>query len=259
MPRTKKRSKKVNKKSYNEAEIAVLHEIDRKVEDKMYEDNITFEKEIQKLDNAIQNIKVKLPAKYLKMTMRELAELQLAAEKSEITKADQRIKNKTVMDSNSVKPSGPFASCQLKSRRSQSAPDIVAGIKSNQPIEIIRVSRQKYRTPVTGQPRRQVLSKDRVKGIPKASALCAPVALLRYPKVGEHVVSLDGSPIIAQHVIREEANINIPIANGILSLQPSEMSENNSILLSKIDSETLKQLRTLHSNLELIMNQVHNN
>lgn len=86
MPRTKVHRNAAIKRNRNsvtkEAESACLHAIDLELEDKLCEDNIIWESKIQQLDNAIQNIKVKLPAKYLQMTMGELEEINLAADKS---------------------------------------------------------------------------------------------------------------------------------------------------------------------------------
>lgn len=55
---------------------------------------------------------------------------------------------------------------------------------------------------------------------------------------------------------REGANINIPVANGVISVLPSAMSSVEPNFMSQLDPETLKQLRMLQSNLNLMMSQV---
>lgn len=51
------------------------------------------------------------------------------------------------------------------------------------------------------------------------------------------------------------ANINIPVPNGILSLQPTHMTSVDCELASRIDPEVLDQLRMLQSNLNMIVQQ----
>lgn len=49
------------------------------------------------------------------------------------------------------------------------------------------------------------------------------------------------------------ANLNIPLADGILCIQPSNNGTVDPALLSRIDQNTMDQLRQLQENLELIM------
>lgn len=55
---------------------------------------------------------------------------------------------------------------------------------------------------------------------------------------------------------REGANINIPVANGIISVLPSVMSSVEHTFMAQLDPETLKQLRMLQNNLNMMMSQV---
>lgn len=57
-------------------------------------------------------------------------------------------------------------------------------------------------------------------------------------------------------VTREGANINIPVANGIISVLPSVMSSVEHTFMAQLDPETLKQLRMLQNNLNMMMSQV---
>lgn len=55
---------------------------------------------------------------------------------------------------------------------------------------------------------------------------------------------------------RDGANINIPVANGIISVLPSAMSSVEPSFMSQLDPETLQQLRMLQKNLNLMMSTV---
>jgi len=56
-------------------------------------------------------------------------------------------------------------------------------------------------------------------------------------------------------VTEHTSNINIPVAGGILSIRPQNIDASNldPSFFSKIDPKTINHLRTLKSNLDLIM------
>lgn len=56
-------------------------------------------------------------------------------------------------------------------------------------------------------------------------------------------------------VINGNANINIPISDGIFSIQPSAITNADADLVSRIDPAVLQQLRQLQTNLNMIMSQ----
>lgn len=116
-----------------------------------------------------------------------------------------------------------------------------------------RNSRSKMRTPLA--PRNKAFSADRTpRQMRNSSPSTPPMAFLRWPKPGEMALSKFGSPIVAQVQPDKFANVNIPIRNGVLSLRPKKLNEIRSELLENLDSNTLSQIRTLHENLQLIMN-----
>lgn len=55
--------------------------------------------------------------------------------------------------------------------------------------------------------------------------------------------------------VNDNANINIPIENGVFSIQPSMITSVDSHLISRIDSTTMDQLRQLQTNLNIIMSE----
>lgn len=61
-------------------------------------------------------------------------------------------------------------------------------------------------------------------------------------------------------IIERTANVNIPFANGILSVRPENMdpSHLNASLIRKIDSETIAHLHTLKNNLDMLMKAFDN-
>lgn len=80
-----------------------------------------------------------------------------------------------------------------------------------------------------------------------------PLNMLRRPKDGEMVLSMQGSPILVSAIIQERtANINVPLSNGnIISLLP-----NDGLRLShmpQLDDETMRQLKTLKGHIEKVI------
>lgn len=105
--------------------------------------------------------------------------------------------------SRSARPLGPFQSAKAKSRRrSRSLSSVIQSYTKTAPRtqQIMnrapRESRSKYRTPM--QNRIQSISADRCMNpvTPKVE-IGKPIALLRYAKQGETVISMQGSPVVA--------------------------------------------------------------
>lgn len=55
--------------------------------------------------------------------------------------------------------------------------------------------------------------------------------------------------------VENTANVNIPVADGILSIRPENMDPNSldPNLLQKIDKNTFNHLRMLKANLDILM------
>ncbi|XP_015117049.1 borealin [Diachasma alloeum] len=72
-----------------------------------------------------------------------------------------------------------------------------------------------------------------------------PLNILRRPREGEMVLSMQGSPILVSGIVKERtANINVPLGNGnIISLLPNEGLRRSHI--PALDPETVRQLQTL--------------
>lgn len=109
--------------------------------------------------------------------------------------------------SRSARQLGPFQSAKAKSRRrSRSLSSVIQSYTKTAPRtqQIMnrnpRESRSKYRTPMSN--RIQSMSVDRGMNpvTPKCDA-AKPMAMLRYAKQGETVISLQGSPVVANRSV----------------------------------------------------------
>ncbi|XP_035786795.1 borealin-like isoform X2 [Anopheles albimanus] len=116
-----------------------------------------------------------------------------------------------------------------------------------------RASRAKQKTPMIGRPK--AISADRGYGVitPKVQPY-TPLALIRHAKLGESVFSVTGSPVVTSNMLEATANVNIPVANGMLSIRPTEMDVVDESLVRKIDPNVLMEIKQLQSNLEKILN-----
>ncbi|XP_026835580.1 borealin isoform X2 [Drosophila erecta] len=158
---------------------------------------------------------------------------------------------------------GPLHSARARrARRSRSACGDLNILHSAKPPSISsssgRNSRSKLRTPMAS--RTKAFSADRTplkKPVRSGSPTTPPMAFLRYPKPGEVALSKYGSPMVAQVMPDKFANVNIPIRNGVLSLRPKKLDadEVESNLLENLDEDTLNQIKTLHENLQMIVNK----
>ncbi|XP_023031638.1 borealin isoform X2 [Drosophila willistoni] len=162
---------------------------------------------------------------------------------------------------------GPLHSARARrARRSRSACGDMSALHSARPPAVVpsssassRVSRNKMRTPMATRPK--AFSADRNTPMGKkmsrnSSPSTPPVAFLRYPKPGEMALSKFGSPMVVQAMPDKFANVNIPIRNGVLSLRPKRLAadEVETDLLQALDEDTLNQIKTLHANLQVIVN-----
>ncbi|XP_078033493.1 borealin-related [Augochlora pura] len=82
-----------------------------------------------------------------------------------------------------------------------------------------------------------------------------PLNVLRRPRQGEMVLSMQGSPLLVSAVVQENtANINVPLKNGnVISLLPQEGLRMSHI--PSIDPETMRQLQTLKNHIEKVISK----
>lgn len=291
MPRTKLKKTTTNKRNRNstaeDATAAACAELERELEQGLDDFKLSHQQKWDQIRNHIKNIRSKLSDEVLSMTMNEMDDLlqnhavknyaQAQGFQSRHNNPLLNITNTTMNSilcnsvrktsrtddgdsarsdvSRSVRPMGPFQSAKAKSRnRSQSANTLSTNIltKASQIRQTPRESRSRFRTPQAQ--RIQTMSADRSIGpvTPKVQH-GQKVAMLRYAKQGETVISLGGSPVVASSVITDRANINIPLAHGIFSIQPSAGGTVDPAMVSQFDRATIEQLRQLQDNLNLIL------
>lgn len=111
-----------------------------------------------------------------------------------------------------------------------------------------RMSRAKFRTP---DGRLKAASADRA--ITPKVHMGTPMAVLRYPRMGETLLSTSGSPVAGMPPISDMANIAIPVSDGVISVRPTSFGEFDRHLLTRIDSSTLAQLKKLQDNLSKVI------
>ncbi|OAD60980.1 Borealin [Eufriesea mexicana] len=106
----------------------------------------------------------------------------------------------------------------------------------------------KFTTPSTLKPGSNVFDPVTPKIKPNT-----PLNVLRRPRQGEMVLSMQGSPLLVSAVIQEDiANINVPLRNGnVMSLLPNAGLRMSHI--PALDSETVKQLETLKNHIEKVI------
>lgn len=61
-------------------------------------------------------------------------------------------------------------------------------------------------------------------------------------------------PLFLHRLASHGANINIPVGDGVISVMPEAMSSKPNFL-SQLNPETIKQLKMLQTNLNLMMSQ----
>ena len=82
-----------------------------------------------------------------------------------------------------------------------------------------------------------------------------PQVILRHPKSGEMAISMQGSPLLVNHIVSNEANVNIPLGNGnTISIQPQRGLRVSQI--PNLDEHTKVQLVKLRDNLDKICNSI---
>lgn len=80
-----------------------------------------------------------------------------------------------------------------------------------------------------------------------------PLNVLRRPRQGEMVLSMQGSPLLVSAVVEEKtANVNVPLDNGnVMSLLPQEGLRMSHI--PALDLETMQQLEILKNHIEKVI------
>ncbi|XP_029177721.1 borealin [Nylanderia fulva] len=105
-----------------------------------------------------------------------------------------------------------------------------------------------FKTPAPLKPHSTVYDVVTPKIVPNT-----PLNVLRRPRQGEMVLSMQGSPLLVSAIVEEKiANINVPLGNGnVMSLLPQEGLRMSTI--PQLDPETMEQLETLKKHIEKVI------
>lgn len=264
MPRTKtqKTATKRNRNSDDDVLKMQLNEMQRIHDDFESKRTMVWQRRKELVNDILQRFRFSLSAAELEMTVGDFISGKSRENVSLMTEASQN--SRADDDESSRHSSRPKLTIgtdtKKKHRRSRSAAANVSTM-SARPLTRVnsvneRMSRSKYRTPVQ---RLQTMSADRsiMAPVTPKIQMNTPMSLLRYPKVGETVISMSGSPVIVNGgAIQGVANINIPIKDGMFSMQPNAITDVDSDLVSRIDTSTMAQLRQLQANLNMVMNTI---
>ncbi|KAG4071335.1 hypothetical protein HA402_004039 [Bradysia odoriphaga] len=265
MPRTKsqKPATKRNRNSDEDSLKMQLKEMKRIHDDFESERIIVWQRRKELITDITQKFRFSLSAAELEMTVGEFVSCKSSQNGSLLTEASQASRADddgyvTESSRHSSKPKKTIGTEQKKKhRRSRSAAANVSTM-SARPLSRVnsvneRMSRSKYRTPIN---RLQTMSADRsiIAPVTPKIQMNTPMSLLRYPKIGETIISMSGSPVIVNGgAMQGIANINIPIKDGMFSMQPNAITDVDSDLVSRIDHTTMNQLKQLQANLNFVM------
>jgi len=272
----------------------ILRDYDIEVENSIQMLQSEQKKALREIETGFEELKKSIPARILKMKLKDIKNIRDFNEvtvEEKMTNLNITIKetiqkdegyvtegasNKSRFTSDSdfeaiyqnVSIVGELKSVKSR-RRSQSASSVTTGVTpgpraammsgtrgrtplAQQPVP--HSSRSKYRTPMSSM-RQKAMSADRINTITPKVNPCNPVSMMRHARAGEPVFSLTGSPIVASNIVEHTANVNIPVADGIMSIRPQYMDPSNldPSLVHKIDEHTFNHLRTLKANLDILM------
>ncbi|XP_070493359.1 borealin-like isoform X3 [Chironomus tepperi] len=293
MPRTKLPKVAASKRAReNTSELDdILRDFDVEFENSLQSIRSAHQKNLQDAETEIENFKTELGPYILLKTMGEIKHMKSLSDSAEKTIHDLNMTVKDTIqkpdeadvgyktsesefDKSSTQKGNVSIVAPLRTlksrRRSQSASNVPLStpgprsmmnqMKQKTPLPSSHASRSKYRTPAQKPTHQRAASADRVDTIvPKINPM-TPVSILRHPRSGEVAFSVKGSPILTSNIIERTANVNIPVANGILSVRPENMdpSHLNASLIRKIDSDTITHLHTLKNNLDMLMKAYDN-
>ncbi|XP_059621812.1 borealin-like [Phlebotomus argentipes] len=293
MPRTKvpKNAKRNREQTLEDLEAATLREFDETVEAQVADLEIKHSHNLQAIETAIHSFLASLPDNVLLMKMGDLQAMSGAKTLLEASKTSNQMES---MSSNSVVNSthtrhqsredegyitehrtseqapvmrGPLSSARGRMRRSRSAAGALPSVSKLQPSRLKpptpmqrppmphteHRSRPATRTPAEA-PRPKAASADRISHIRPKVDIQEPLALLRFPRVGETLVSLTGSPVAGYAATHDAtASVNIPTLDGVLSLRPTALTSLDTRMVSQIDDETLRSLQQLQENIGSLM------
>ncbi|KAK2588792.1 hypothetical protein KPH14_001668 [Odynerus spinipes] len=290
MPRTKQiRKSKQNRESSNESEL-FLKDFQKKVQLRLMkldaETNMSIESYI-----TYYNVKLSgIPEKFKQMTIGELMvcnedqkensnEVTFNANDQTLPSASATVKvTKTSKRATAVSDDGYVTEGTVTGTRTSRASRTTKAKKAATEVKTRRVTRSnsRSRTSTLSEITQKTLMKNKENGrqsktdkfktpapsnymknefsliTPKIKPN-TPLNVLRRPREGEMVLSMQGSPLLISAIVPDKtANVNVPLSNGnIISLLPKDGLRMSNI--PDLDPETMQQLETLKGHIEKVI------
>ncbi|XP_055705163.1 borealin-like isoform X2 [Phlebotomus papatasi] len=292
MPRTKlpKNSKRNREQTLEDLISGTMREFDETFETQIANLELMHSNILEKVEMGIHKFLSSLPENILNLKFGDLrtmnvkgladASKELSASQTETlnmtsgqnstqnrkqSREDEETGTSEVTSSSAIR--GPLSSARGKLRRSKSATGSLQSLAQPMPPSRLKPptplkgpllpqtehkSRSAYRTPLQRQGRLKAASADRIDQIKPKVPVDQPLSLLRFPRVGETLVSLTGSPV-AGGGPDPVASVNIPTLDGVLSLRPTAASTFDPHVISQIDEGTLRNLHQLQANINMML------
>ncbi|XP_031844443.1 borealin-related [Nomia melanderi] len=288
MPRTKgARKSKQNQQAEEECDLLV-RDFKRRAQLQILKMEADSKMTIRSFETFIDVTVSRIPAEIRQMTLGEILSYEADDQKENCTEVSSSV------DDCSLQPPSKVATEKKTTKRITTASDdgyVTEGVtrssRASKTIKDVESSRNFRRTRSTSRNRKINLSvvnqetvkktrKERGKESMKADKFKTPALLrpdnnefglvtpkvkpntplniLRRPRQGEMVLSMQGSPLLVTSIVQENfANVNVPLSNGnVISLLPKDGLLRMSTIPA-LDTETMRQLETLKSHIEKVI------
>ncbi|XP_017893383.1 borealin-like [Ceratina calcarata] len=282
MPRTK-HARKPKVDQFTEESDLLIRDFERKAHLRILKMEGDGRMAIRSLETFIDGILAGLPSEVLQMTLGEILGKKIENEKENYNEVSSSIENdmmtsvsKTVKQKKTSKritsttDDGYMTeevptTCLSRARnvkrnttarttRSSSRNSKLKFIDANQSTVKKTAKKEdneefkKFKTPAASKPGGYEFSVVTPKIKPNT-----PLNVLRRPRQGEMVLSMQGSPLLVSAIVEEHtANVNVPLRNGnVISLLPNDGLRMSNI--PTLDPETMRQLETLKDHINKVI------
>lgn len=288
MPRTKgARKSKQNPQAEEECDL-LIRDFKRRAQLQILKMEADSKMTIKSFETFIDVTVSRIPAEIRQMTLGEILSYEADDQKANCTEISSSVNDCL------LQPPSKVATQKKTTKRITTASDdgyvteeVTRSSRASKTIKDVRSSRNIRRTRSTSQNKKITLSvvnqetvkktgKERGKESMKADKFKTPALLrpgnnefslvtpkvkpntplnvLRRPRQGEMVLSMQGSPLLVSSIVQENfANVNVPLSNGnVISLLPKDGLLRMSTI-PDLDTETMRQLETLKNHIEKVI------
>lgn len=283
MPRTKTTRKPKQEQQFAEESDLLIRDFERQAQLRILKMEAEARMAIKSVETFIDVTLSRLPSEIRKMTLGEILNYEMDNEKENCNEVSSSVDDCSL-------PSVP-AKVKGKKNRITASDDgyVTEGVATTRSSRVPKVTDSTYvgRTRSSSRNSRlklieanqdtvkKISKKERTKESIKSNKFKTPAVLkpgnhefglvtpkikpntplnvLRRPRQGEMVLSMQGSPLLVSAIVQEDtANINVPLANGnVISLLPNDGLRMSHI--PELDPETMRQLETLKNHIEKVI------